>query len=64
MGLPEMPQRPGGETEALEESLAGDSSIVGLTSEPIRCTRCHRVLTADTSVRLERGPVCRLEVAA
>ena len=62
--LPEMPQRPGGESEALEVSLAGDNTNVAPATGDVRCTRCGHALTAAKSVELEIGPVCRREVAA
>ena len=59
-----MPQRPGCGTEALEVSLAGDISNVALATGNVRCTRCGHTLTAEKSVELEIGPVCRREVTA
>lgn len=43
MGLPEMPQRPGGDTEALEVSLAGDTFNVAPATDP----HCCAALTFD-----------------
>lgn len=56
----ERESRPGVGTEAAEISTA---TKINTDSTPdvavIRCRCCRRVLTADESVRLELGPVCR-----
>lgn len=57
--LPEKDQRPGGESEALGSSLAGDVPTVQTEDDSAcRCVRCRRVLTADRSVRLGIGRRC------
>lgn len=39
--------------------IATNVSIVGPIDGQIRCTRCGAALSADESIRLELGPVCR-----
>jgi hypothetical protein len=44
-----------------------NNTIVPTNDRVVRCSRCGAALTAECSVRLELGPVCRLaasEVAA
>ena len=57
--LPEKDQRPGGEPEALEVSLAGNAPTVPTPNDSgCRRVRCRRVLTADKSVRRGIGRRC------
>jgi hypothetical protein len=64
MGLPEMPQRPGAESEALEMSLTGDIESVAVATDVGRCTRCLHPIFAPASLRAGLGPVCRARRAA
>lgn len=45
-------------------SITTDRSTLAIATPFVRCTRCRHQLTAEKSVAIELGPVCRREVAA
>lgn len=61
--MPGDEQRPGVRTEALSENRLATCSD-DTAGVACRCVSCRRVLTADESVRLGLGPICRSRFAS